>query len=81
MVSAGLPVGKDAVRLVLKAHRERDVSGQLSGHLHGVDVVCRRLQDGVVAHEVGGSYVGVVVLQHYSGTVRSMTSAGEQRRS
>lgn len=67
------------MRLVLQAHGERDVSGQLTGHLHGVDVVRRRLQDGVVAHEMGGSYVGVAVLQHYSGAVRSMSSTGGQK--
>lgn len=74
-----LPVRKDAVRLVLQPHRQRDVFGQLSGHLHGVDVVRRRLQDGVVAHEMGGTHVGGVVLQHYSSTVRSMTSTGGQQ--
>lgn len=62
------------MRLVLQPHRERDVLGQLSCHLHGVDVVRRRLENGVVAHEMGGAYVGVVVLQHYSSAVRSMTS-------
>lgn len=74
-----VPVRKDAVRLVLQPHGQRDVFGQLSGPLHGVDVVRGRLQDGVVAHEVGGAYVGVVVLQDYSSAVCSMTSTGGQQ--
>lgn len=65
------------MRVVLHPHGERDVSSQLSGHLHGVDVVRGRLQDGVVAHEMGWAQVRIVVLQHYGGAVRSVTSVEE----
>lgn len=64
------------MRPVPQPHGQRDVLGKLPCHLHGVDVIRRRLQDGVVAHEVGGTYVSGVVLQYDSGAVCSMTSMG-----
>lgn len=55
----------------------RDVVGQAAGHLQGVYVVGRILQDGVVGHEVGAAHRCLVEVHRTA--VRRVATRGSPR--